>query len=595
MKNFTSIHNNLLSTLKVGYVFSLVLLTLSFKSLFAQKIFSSAVAYSSAAIDINGNLYVWGNDQYLHPVVSSTVKQDSTPVMAAFPSGVTSWTSAAVGQNHMVALGNDGNLYACGLNNHGQLGNGTTQNDSTPVMVTKPSGVTSWTAIACGASHNIAIGNDGKVYVWGYNSQGQLADSALTDKLVPTLVNLPSSITVTAVSATYNTCLAFGSDGNIYAWGKNANGQLGNGTTIDHVTPVIVNLPIGVTPVSIASGGYFNTCLGNDGNIYGWGQGNNGQIGNGSTTPSNVLTVTAANKPSGVTSWKTYTCGASFVLAIGNNDSLYAWGYGGTGEMGNGTTNGNNTTINKPSLSAGVTPVKVAAGHNHGFIFDQNDSVYAWGRNSEGQLGANNLVKSTTPVLVTGLSGTGNLVLPVELTSFAAASAQNGVLLRWKTATENNNSGFEVERSSDNQTFVKVGFIKGNGTSSQENEYSYLDKNVSGKLYYKLNQIDFNGTSKYSKIIEVDVNKPMTYKLEQNYPNPFNPTTVINYSIPKDGFVSMKIYNSLGQVVATLYQGFQKEGSYQTSFDASKLSSGIYLYQLQANGFTQTKKMILMK
>ncbi len=199
------------------------------------------------------------------------------------------------------------------------------------------------------------------------------------------------------------------------------------------------------------------------------------------------------------------------------------------------------------------------------------------------------------PVQVVGAGGTGNLVLPVELTSFTVVSSSDGVLLSWKTATENNNSGFAVERSVDNKTFLNVGFVKGNGTSTKENVYSYLDKNVSGKLYYRLNQIDFNGTSKYSKTIEVDMNQPLSYLLNQNYPNPFNPTTVISYAIPKDGFITLKIYNMLGQEVANLYQGFQKAGSYHANFDASKLASGMYLYKLQTNNFTETKKMLLLK
>lgn len=596
MKNFNYQRISFLSISKIELISFLIMVLIIFSPRSnAQKVYSSAVGYSSAAIDVNGNLYVWGNDQYLHSVSSSTVKQDSTPVLVTFPTGVTKWIKVAAGQNHMIALGNDGNLYAWGLNNHGQLGNGTTKNDSSLIMVTKPVGVTSWTDVSCGALHSIALGNDGNVYVWGYDSQGQLADSALTDKLSPTMVNLPGGITATAVSASNNTCVVIGSNDTVYCWGKNGNGQLGNGTQTDRVTPVAANLPIGVTPVSLASGAFFNSCFGSDGNIYSWGQANNGQIGNGSAS-GNVLVPTAANKPTGVTSWKSYSCGASFELAIGSNDTLYAWGYGGTGEMGNGTNSSNNADPVQPSLSSGIVPASVAAGHNFGLVVDQSFNVYSWGRNTEGELGINNIVSpQKTPVQVLGVGGTGSLILPVELTSFTASVSSEGVVLNWKTATENNNSGFEVERSADNKAFAQIGFVKGSGNSTKETEYSYIDTKVSGFVYYRLRQVDYNGTAKYSKTIEVHAVQPIAYSLDQNYPNPFNPTTVISYSVAKNGFVSLKVYNMLGQEVANLYQGFQKAGSYKVNFDASKLASGMYLYKLQTNNFTETKKMLLLK
>jgi len=106
---------------------------------------------------------------------------------------------------------------------------------------------------------------------------------------------------------------------------------------------------------------------------------------------------------------------------------------------------------------------------------------------------------------------------------------------------------------------------------------------------------DLNWFPELMGVEQISSNVPASYSLSQNYPNPFNPTTVINYTVPKSSFVSLKVYNILGQEVATLYQGFQKSGTYKANFDASKLSSGVYLYRLQSNGFNETKKMILMK
>ena len=188
---------------------------------------------------------------------------------------------------------------------------------------------------------------------------------------------------------------------------------------------------------------------------------------------------------------------------------------------------------------------------------------------------------------------------PVELTSFSVFADEDNVLLNWITATETNNKGFEVQRSEskDQKTEWKTaGFVVGNGTSTQTHSYSFTDKNVvSGKYYYRLNQIDFDGTSEYSKEVEVSVNAPAVFALQQNYPNPFNPATIIRYSIPADQHVRLNIYNLLGQKVVTLIDGVQKAGQHEVNFNASNFASGVYIYKLIAGNQSKINKMILMK
>ncbi|MBA4250931.1 MAG: hypothetical protein C0425_08180 [Chlorobiaceae bacterium] len=194
------------------------------------------------------------------------------------------------------------------------------------------------------------------------------------------------------------------------------------------------------------------------------------------------------------------------------------------------------------------------------------------------------------------LVNVGPQAIPVELSSFNAIHNQNNVVLTWETKTEKNNQGFEVQRKYLDGEFATIGYVTGRGTTTLAQQYSFVDRNVlSGQYQYRLRQIDFDGSSNYSKVVNLDIVKPATFSLEQNYPNPFNPVTGINYSIPKDGIVTLKVYNVIGQAVATLYSGFQKEGSYSINFDASELTSGIYFYTLNAEGFTSTKKMILTK
>ena len=191
--------------------------------------------------------------------------------------------------------------------------------------------------------------------------------------------------------------------------------------------------------------------------------------------------------------------------------------------------------------------------------------------------------------------------VPVELTSFIASVTDKYVQLDWETATELNNAGFSIQRSKDNNKFIDIAFVKGKGTTTTQSLYSYADKSVlSGKYYYRLKQVDFNGSVTYSKSTEVDLGIPKDYALEQNYPNPFNPSTTIRFALPINARVIIKLYNALGQEVATLLNTDLDAGIHETVFNASNLSSGVYFYMLKVQGanssnFTSTKRMILMK
>ena len=200
--------------------------------------------------------------------------------------------------------------------------------------------------------------------------------------------------------------------------------------------------------------------------------------------------------------------------------------------------------------------------------------------------------------------GTANTTqaLPVELTTFSASVSDQSVNLNWETATEVNNYGFEVQRqyqvsSSKNQDWENIGFVEGHGNSNSPKYYSYSDKSVeaSGKYFYRLKQVDIDGTFEYSDQVEANLGAPNKYELNQNFPNPFNPMTSIQFNIPQDNQVRLNVFNVLGEKVAELLNDNISAGYHSVNFDASHLNSGIYFYKLETNNFTQIRKMMLVK
>ncbi|MBS4033599.1 MAG: choice-of-anchor J domain-containing protein [Ignavibacterium sp.] len=191
-------------------------------------------------------------------------------------------------------------------------------------------------------------------------------------------------------------------------------------------------------------------------------------------------------------------------------------------------------------------------------------------------------------------------IVPVELSSFTASVSGKNVTLNWITASEVNNNGFEIQRKSDN-VFSAIGFVDGNGTTTNIQNYSFTDENLSAGTYtYRLKQVDFNGTFEYSNEIEVIVAIPAEFSLEQNYPNPFNPSTIISFNLAVDSDVSLKVFNILGQEVVSLLNNRISAGTQQINFNAAGLNSGVYFYQLEAKGidgsnFSSTRKMLLTK
>ncbi|NWG29572.1 MAG: T9SS type A sorting domain-containing protein [Ignavibacteriaceae bacterium] len=213
-----------------------------------------------------------------------------------------------------------------------------------------------------------------------------------------------------------------------------------------------------------------------------------------------------------------------------------------------------------------------------------------------------------TGIRLTIPSELNNVPLPVELASLTSKFLKDKIQLNWVTKTEVNNYGFNVERRINESNWNYIGFVEGNGTTTETKEYSFTDEDLfagGNKFYYRLKQIDNDGSFKYSDIVEVEV-VPTQFELSQNYPNPFNPSTTIRFSLPQQTSLKINIYNMLGELVQTLAEGTYEAGFHKVTFSAngaSSLPSGAYVYRIEGTNpstgigqsFVQSKKMILIK
>ncbi|MBL8008600.1 MAG: T9SS type A sorting domain-containing protein [Ignavibacteria bacterium] len=267
----------------------------------------------------------------------------------------------------------------------------------------------------------------------------------------------------------------------------------------------------------------------------------------------------------------------------------------GTGEIsgicGGGTiwfyTRG--SSVHKSTDNGGIWTTDYTSTGIYNHIALSPEGLYMWAVRSNGGI-SRNLI---------------DFPLPVELNSFVSSISGSNVTLNWSTSHEVNNSGFDIERSEVkgqiNGEWRKTGFVNGNGTTAENSFYEFTDRGLSqGKYNYRLKQTDYNGNFEYFNLSnEVIIGSPEKFRLSQNFPNPFNPSTKISFDLPFDAKVSLKVFDMTGREVASLVNEFRTSGYYTVNFNASDLSTGIYLYRItaDANGksFTSEKKMVLVK
>lgn len=383
-------------------------------------------------------------------------------------------------------------LYVCGLNNSGQLGDGTTTNSATVKPIQLPAYPVD---VAGGGFFTIAVLEDGTVWAWGYNGAGELGDGTTTNRLTPTQVlgvggsgYLSGVISVAAGPAAVGVAvgghsLALLGDGSVLAWGYNGQGQLGDGTTVNRYYPVAV---LGLPPViMIAAGGggsidsFYNGyyaestsyALTQEGMVYAWGFNGQGQVGDGTTqnrsTPVKVSGLTnivsiAAGSRTGYYSYAPRLGGHA--LALKADGTVWAWGSNNNGQLGDGTTTNRATPVQVAGLSdviaiaAGGPSVPPASGDygGHSLALKSDGTVWSWGFNGYGQLGDGTTTNRATPVQVVGLSD----VVAIAAGSFhSLARKKDGTVWAWGL----NDAGQLGDGTTTNRTTpVQVANITGN-------------------------------------------------------------------------------------------------------------------------------------
>jgi alpha-tubulin suppressor-like RCC1 family protein len=335
---------------------------------------------------ITPELWTWGRNSYGN-LGDNTVTSRVTPVTTT--AGGANWKQVSCGSDYTAAIKTDGTLWTWGLNAYGQLGINNTTDRSTPV--TTFAGGTNWKQVSCGRLHTTAIKTDGTLWTWGLNAYGQLGINNTTSPICTPITTFAGGTNWKQVSGCFFHTAAIKTDGTLWTWGYNYNGQLGINNTTDRSTPV-TTFAGGTNWKQVSGGGYHTTAIKTDGTLWTWGRNNNGQLGNNTTTTRSTPITTFA----GGTNWKQVSGCFFHTAAIKTDGTLWTWGYNGNGQLGNNTTTTRSTPVT--TFAGGTNWKQVFGGNEHTAAVKTDGTLWTWGYNLFGTLGVNDTTTRCTPV-----------------------------------------------------------------------------------------------------------------------------------------------------------------------------------------------------
>lgn len=327
------------------------------------------------AIKTDGALWGWGNNMEGQLGLGDGISGSNWSVPTQIGSE-TDWSNVAVGESHVIAIKNDGSLWAWGRNYQGQLGNGTTSIE-TRSYPTQVGSDTDWVKVATGDFHSIAIKDDGTLWAWGYNCYGQVGDGTVTNKLEPTHIGTDKDWV--KVGGGYHHTVAIKADGTLWAWGNNRYGQLGTYSLSD--THVPAQIGHDTHWVIVAAGDFHTAAIKDDGTLWAWGYNQYGQVGDG--------TITNKMEPTQIgtgTDWVTVDAGYGYTIAIKSNGTLWAWGLNDSGQLGDGTTMDRHVPVQIGDNTDWLSSI-IGAGMMHNVAIKADGSLWTWGNDDSGQLG----------------------------------------------------------------------------------------------------------------------------------------------------------------------------------------------------------------
>jgi YD repeat-containing protein len=340
-----------------------------------------------------GNLWNWGNNTY-GQLGNNDTSTRNTPVTTS--TGGANWRQVGGGDQFTSAIKTDGTLWTWGRNSYGQLGDNTTTNRTTPV--TTFAGGTNWKQVSCGQQHMAAIKTDGTLWIWGGIQSGfsNLGVNDASARQTPVTTFAGGTNWKQVACGGYFTA-AIKTDGTLWTWGYNAQGQLGDNTTVTRSTPV-TTFAGGTNWKQVSSsirkqfGQGHAAAIKTDGTLWTWGANDQGQLGDNTADNKSVPVTTFA----GGTNWKQVSCGGYHISAIKTDGTLWTWGYNNNGQLGINNTSNKNTPVT--TFAGGTNWKQVAGGNNHTAAIKTDGTLWTWGQNNIGQLGNNTTTNRNTPV-----------------------------------------------------------------------------------------------------------------------------------------------------------------------------------------------------